>query len=472
MVRTRTTPSRRSAPKAQNGAAYSTYEELGATAANRLLSAISGRVISGEAAPLTDRAGMAEALGYSYGGKRNVWGALGYREKPSFQDYMRKFRRHAIAGRVVEMPCETTWHEVPMVSDDEDPKVDTKFDKALSALDNRLQIWSTLRKVDVISGIGHYGVLVLGVAGQRLSEPLGPGRLAWIQAYHEDHAQISGYVDEGDDERFGLPIGYNIKAVGGDRRATTINVHWSRTIHVAEDIIEGMTHGTPRLERVYNTLDDVEKLGAAAEGYWRNGVMALTLGVDAEHAHMLDEPTLTANREEAEAFVHGFKRVLGLRGVNAERIAPDLVDPRGVWAMLVQQISGATGIPARMLVGSERGELSSAQDERAWIDRMSERQTQYVTPQIVRPMMDLLTVLGEVPEADYEVVWPALGDVQAEARSLRAERNGRAVKSYADAELIGQPIISRSEFREMLDLDPDEDLTRLPTNDIAPSAKE
>ena len=55
------------------------------------------------------------------------------------------------------------------------------------------------------------------------------------------------------------------------RESDTVAIPWQRCIHVAENTIEDDVFGQPRLARVLNRIDDLNKvLGASAELYWQN----------------------------------------------------------------------------------------------------------------------------------------------------------------------------------------------------------
>ena len=61
-------------------------------------------------------------------------------------------------------------------------------------------------------------------------------------------------------------------------------------------------------------------------------------------------------------------------------------------------ISAASGIPLRIMTGSERGELASTQDDGNWASRIEERQLHFAEPMILRPLIDRLIELRALPE--------------------------------------------------------------------------
>ena len=61
-------------------------------------------------------------------------------------------------------------------------------------------------------------------------------------------------------------------------------VHASRVIHVAEDILDDEVYGIPRLEPLYNYLDDLLKVvGGSAEMFWLDAKRRLVFSLRDEY---------------------------------------------------------------------------------------------------------------------------------------------------------------------------------------------
>jgi hypothetical protein len=54
----------------------------------------------------------------------------------------------------------------------------------------------------------------------------------------------------------------------------------------------------------------------------------------------------------------------------------------------------ALGVPKRVFMGSEQGELASSQDSKSWGKRVIKRQNEYLTPMLIRPFIDRLIAMG------------------------------------------------------------------------------
>ena len=72
-------------------------------------------------------------------------------------------------------------------------------------------------------------------------------------------------------------------------------------------------------------------------------------------------------------------------------------------------ISAKTGIPTRILVGSEVGKLASTQDKDTWLTLVRQRRENYAEVSIIRPFVDKCLELGILPEVQaYDIVWEDL----------------------------------------------------------------
>jgi hypothetical protein len=112
------------------------------------------------------RARLANLAGKTFGGKRDLFKALGYQRELQPQDYRSRFRRNGVAFRVVAAPPVACWRGGADVIEDDDPNFITDFEQAVIDLDRRVQLWKSLQKVDVLGRIGRYGVLFLGLPGR------------------------------------------------------------------------------------------------------------------------------------------------------------------------------------------------------------------------------------------------------------------------------------------------------------------
>jgi hypothetical protein len=407
------------------------------------------------ASAVTSRAQLQSKLGLSYEGDRNLYTALGYPTSLSFARYNSRFARQDVARRVITAFPEATWKTKPIIRDDLESK-QSAFEKAVKELVDDHNLYHYLYRLDILSRIGQYGVMLLGLSGtandKALKNPVFEKRgkkghsLLYLQPYSQEHASITKLVKEVKDERFGLPELYdvtvsvetsNISGVTSGRVVTsesrTLEVHWSRLIHVTPDAMESDVYGTPVLKAIYNRLQDLELVsGGSSEMFWRGAFPGISFEADGD----VELPSESAMEDEIEDYIHGVSRYLRLQGVKTRTLEPNIVSAKDQINVIISLISGATGIPQRILMGSERGELASTQDKANWEDRVDERRTNFAEPMILRPTIDRFIDLGILPEpkdGSYSVSWPDISALTLEQKSEVAERFAKALKAYIEA---------------------------------------
>ncbi len=385
---------------------------------------------------ITDRQNSFGAYGKMYEGDRDIPKAAGYNLTRTFSDYSAKYTYQDIAQRIVNAPGDATWQDPPTLTDGEEG--DTPFIQAWEAVVNfgrdltdevadQKSIWHYCQRIDHLAGVGRYGGLVLGVNDGQLdfASPIkkgGANRISdflYLAPYDEINIEIKELGVNPTNRRFNLPQMYNlipnadlINATGSSLTTSKdndgIDIHWTRVIHVAEGLKNNEVFGTPRLELIYNLLDDLLKVTAATgESAWQ----LMTRGLIASTRDGFKLPEDTTNiRAAMEAFMHEQMRVLELQGMDVTLTDGMIVDPTGVVKSIMSLISAATGIPQRILLGSEAGHLASDQDEKAWSKKVMSRQNNFAETIILRPLISRLIFVGILPppsSGSYTVHWPS-----------------------------------------------------------------
>lgn len=401
---------------------------------------------------LTSRRKLANLAGQHFGGDRDLYRTNGYPRDLAVEDFFAAYERQDIAGRIVDAYPDATWREAPEVLG----SVSASFSEA----DKKLGLWRTMHRADRLGNIGHYGIIVLGLDG---GEPMDqPARgsdynLLYVQPHSERTADIVRWDVRPDSPRFGRPYMYNVTmgvnwtGTGGGKH--TIKVHHSRVIHFAERSLEDVSIGTPRLERIWNRLMDLDKLlGSSAEIYWQNAAMIMQLKADLDV--QWDPAEAKALTDQIDEMQNGLRRWLRTRGIDAENIAPGLqgADPSNTIDRQLDMIAGATGIPKRILIGSEAGELASSQDENNFTGRVEERREQHAGPNIADVFIRRGLQLGFL-SGDYQgIEWPENDTLGEKARAEIAAQNAQAIATYSNAP-GAELVVSREEFRKTLGYD-------------------
>ena len=404
---------------------------------------------------LTSRAELFDRIGIGFDGKRDNWKALGYDRTISFKNYFQAYQRGDIAQRIVDAPAKATWRNPPQVSDEEGE--DGAFAEAWSLLLDEFGLYRELERADIRARIGKFGLLFLGLPGEFEKPARKTGKLLYVSSFTEAKVGIKEFVTDVHDPRFGLPSLYQINMQGslGEVSLSSRVVHHSRAIHLAEDSIEDDIFGKPALEAVFNRLFDMEKVvGGAAEGVWKtfDRGLFLKLAADAD----MDEKSLAEFDDNVEKYVHGLQRVIKGQGMDIEQLGTAAPDPRGHFQVLASIISGTTGIPQRILFGSERGQLASSMDERNWNSRIKERQVTFAEPMILRPLLNRFVSLGILPESvgTIEIDWPDLNALTENEKLQNAKLLAQAARNLVDREK-GLTFLSDSEKRRILGFGPE-----------------
>jgi len=403
-------------------------------------------------------------------GARRFSTVLGYSEELDFGSYLWLYERGGLAGQIIDVRADDSWGQPPAVTENDEE--DTEFVSAWNELVERHYIWDVLRRADAASGIGNYGALMFGLAGNAdLSKPVekgsvkGPEGLLWLRPLNEGQAKIGDVDDDPSSKRCGYPLNYDVQ-VGEDSRE---RVHYTRMLHIAEFRTDSEVYGRPWLKRPYDTLIDMlyKTLGGSAESAWLNqrkgAVLSPREGWDFD---LGDAKVVDGFKDQLEAYVHDLARFLFAPGMDvAELGGSDVWDPTGLFNAFMKHIAAITRIPMHVLFGSAAGELASSQeDTRRWSGVIARRQNTYVEPRILRPFSDRLIWYGVLPEpADgYKIGkaddegnrhWPPLIPPDEEQAATISMRKATAMKQFADAE--GATPFTKKEQRAVVGFPPD-----------------
>lgn len=384
---------------------------------------------------IISRSRLGRLAGVQYGGLRDIYTVAGYphQGKVLFEHYWGLYTRGDVAGRIVDMPASTTWKTPPSVQEEGmDPVEGTEFTQAFGKLAKRLKLWSYLQRLDRLCGVGQYAVMFIGVRGvndnalktplQRVSKP---EDLIYLSVYSEKHAPIYNWVTDAGDERFGMPMQYKLisstEQVNGTAKGIELFVHASRVLHAAEGVLEDDTFGRPRLERPLNRLFDLDKVASSTgEAYWQQVTQILQAKIDQDHE--ITEAELKDLDDKLSEMTHDLRRTFYGRGIDLSYLNTTTPNVSQVGDFYFSLIAGATGIPKRILFGSELGELASTQDQANYMGMISERQEHFAEPALLRAFIDRCIAINALPTpkkdgGEYKIVWPPLFEDSAKDRA-------------------------------------------------------
>ena len=408
---------------------------------------------------LATRSELANDSGFSYGRRRDMFKALGYPRKLISREFYDRYKRGEVAARIVEAAPDATWRGNVEIVESKDPHTDTPFEAAWKRLNKKFNLVPTMRRADILAGLGRFSVILIGAPGDMFQEVtrLQPADVLYFTPFSEKDAAIESLDITPSSRRWGLPMAYTMTRLSaplaGLAASQARKVHWSRIIHVAENLLDDHVYGQPRMERVWNRLDDLDKVaGGGAEAFWRRADPGTqwkidpTLIPDAQSAE--GQQQIAAIKDLMESFTHDLDKNVLTRGIDLKHFPSAVANFEPSVKAVMALISAGTGIPQRILMGSEAGHLASTQDREAWSEKVSDRRKEFAEPQIVRPLVDRLIRWGTLPTpSQYEVKWPEVEELTEESKLELAD------KAAGINQKMGSDVITADEIRDQyLDL--------------------
>lgn len=391
---------------------------------------------------------------------RNLDKECGYTADLDIRHYVRMYRRWGIAARAVNVLPDECFAVYPTVYEVENEKTQTPFEEAWKGLNKRLSVCHYLHRADRLSGIGRFGVLLLGLSDGPLDRPVAgvdpktgerggrqprrPLQLLYLRPFSEEHVSVVETEQDTRSPRYNQPTLYEFtlqsasEASGGasSSYAGTFEkkrVHWTRVIHLADNREASDVWGVPRLEQVFNYLLDLRKTGGgSAEMFYKGAFPGFSFETipDLLGESIMDEESV---RDQFMEYMEGLKRYLALDGVTAKPLLPQTADPTAHANLQLMLICATLAVPLRIFLGSEAGHLASTMDSFTFNKRIAERQLLYVEPLVVRPLIDRLQRYGILPalrQPDYTIAWRDLNTLSDKDKALVSLQRSQALMQY------------------------------------------
>ena len=389
--------------------------------------------------------------------RKDINAECGYPYVPTVFMYRQWYDREGIATRVVNVYADECWSVYPELYEDESSN-ETPFERTWNELLDQpgCNPWHYLHRADGLSGIGSFGILLLGFDdGMDLDMPV-PGiaddgtrrmdakteyKLLYLRAFDQTLVQVRGYETDVHSSRFGQPTSYFVKFVDplllqssvqpSIQDYTTKVIHWTRVIHLADNRMSSEVFGVPRLQPVLNRMFDLRKiLGGSGEMFWRGSMPGWAfetppeLGTDVE----IDDASI---KDQMEAMQSGLQRYVALTGMRARSLAPQVSPPTQHVEEQLRAVCTTLGVPMRIFQGSESGHLASQQDAITWNRRLRRRQQVYLTPYVIQPFVNRLIAAGTLPKPKRVYVsWDDLNAMGDEEKANIALKKAQAIFQY------------------------------------------
>jgi len=159
------------------------------------------------ASGLIQRAALAFRAGLQFGGTRDLYAVFGYNTRPVFEDYLARYARQDIAGRIVDAPAQAVWRNPPEV------KASAEFTSAWDKIVKKNNVWFNLERTDRLAGIGLYSTMLIGFDDTgNMEQPVSnPKEILYLQPYGQTSAGILKFEENPKSERYNKPTLYELK---------------------------------------------------------------------------------------------------------------------------------------------------------------------------------------------------------------------------------------------------------------------
>lgn len=436
------------------------------------------------------RMAMARALATQTQTIADIYKACKYPDALTTEDFEQMYAREGVAAKVVDIWPDECWGSEPEVYEDADITKETEFEKAFDELEDGHSLWEVCKTADKQSGVGRYGVIYISFSDAKTVQDLAKPPMAWplnqdysiiekelppqgtavpphtVQFFRvlpEKYAKVMAVETNVLSPRYGMPVTYNLTFSGdnGDAAsntdAATYTVHWTRVIHIADNVDTNPIAGRPRQQRPYNRLIDLLKAyGGSSQGLWNGGFpgTAFETAPGFEDAEIEDE---AAVRDQLANYAEGFQRWLFIKGLQAKQMSPNVANPGPFIEAYLQNVGMTIGVPWRKLLGSEQGQLASGEDGETWDDRVIARQEGHCSKRIVLPLVRRLIWFGALPvPAELHVEWPERAEPKRSEQAATALAYTQAFRSYVEGNVA--QLIPPGEYLELV--------CRLPLEDV------
>ena len=394
-------------------------------------------------------------FGISPDGKRNYNDLYGYGETLNYSDYYGMYKRSGFGNVVVNKVVKACWKELPKIMSGDTEILESEMQQL-----SKVGFFRKMERADTLNRIGTFSVLLMGMPdGMDLDMPVGTARDIsgmYFNPYNFDGIEILEWDVDPSSQRFGLPVKYQLQTTSFGEKLKDINrvtvvAHYTRIVHLAEGALDSSIEGASSLEAVFNSLTDVNKVrGGSAEAYFRNSRQQRALLADKDASLDKGSSALTTLNENIENFDNGWDSTLRLKNMQVNQLNPSLVSPRDTYDVSVEEISGQTGIPVRILTGKGGGQTSGVEDRASWNALVADRQTSECDQYLI----DALTLMSDagmfdLPD-DVTIEWEPLADMsegeQSVTNKTKAETLGLVIGAMNTP--VGDELEAESVFKE------------------------
>ncbi len=431
---------------------------------------------------------LSRALGLNHNGKRDYSEIYGYPDSLSGDNGFRLMylmtQRNGIAARLNWGMPKLCWRNGFELFENQEKDASQIMGDEIRLL-KKSRILDYIERADTLNRIGRYSVLLLGIPDSKaLKDPL--GKVArnganwldklWFQPYAYDSVIINKWNTDETSPRYGMPEEYTLFVNDKDesKNQSTVSsrvVHWSRIIHLNEGALESDIEGRGYLEPIFNVLLNLDKVcGGSSEAYFRNAKGKIVFELDKEFADFFAENSEAEkkHKENVEDFTNSFKDQISMSGGKAYTLDTPMYTPKDTILGNMQQISGYSGYPLRVLTGEGAGQLAGSEDRVAMNSLVAARQESFGY-RVVLEILERFRIAGMLNLPDYyDIRFPNQEESSEDQKVANNQKRADTFQKVAATiqALGGAPdITSTFAYFGFEDIDIDADIELIPEPD-------
>lgn len=380
-------------------------------------------------------------FGISKDGKRDINRIFGYQPSLSFDHFYSMYARGGLAARIINMIPRSCWRDGVAVVEGETPVLVEE----LRILERHGRLTQKLERADILNRIGKFSVLFVGIPdGLDPSKPVGtanPKRLkdVYFAPYAEDGIEIVQWENDPASPRYGQPLMYQLSQQyrqDSDKAILTKprKVHYTRIVHIAEGLLDNEIEGTPALQAVFNTIEDLAKTtGGSAEAYFRNARNRFAMEVDPKFNAQITPENKAFLEEEAQKFQNEWQDFIRAGGFVVKPLSIPHNDPTGTVQALVKVIAGTVGIPIRILTGEGAGQLAGNEDKESYNQLVQDRKEVYCSDWVIGALSILAAAKMITLSDSARVLWKTPETLSESDKAGISTQKATALASVATA---------------------------------------
>ena len=355
------------------------------------------QAVSGSFSAVRDQ--LAQVLGKTHEGNRDLYREFGYKHNPSFNEYYELATQNGFANRLVFGIPKSCWRDGFIVKQNANEDSEEILTQEVEEL-NEKGLTRKLESAHILSRIGSFSCLFVGVPdGLDPKEPI--GRVSgnainsvYFKAFAYDGIQIYEQDQDPLSPRYGLPLYYQVQKMSRDNYSkdivtNSIIVHHSRIVHMVDMPLDSEIEGIPYLKAIYNaTVNLIKSGGGSAEALYRN-IQRIIVTELPDNMQMPDENARKNIDEATKEFTNKMKNFITSKG-KVHDIKPSIADPLNTFMVNLYEILAYSGVPLRVFTGEGGGQYAGQEDQLAYnsliMDTQNLKCSQYA--------LDTLKILG------------------------------------------------------------------------------